>query len=144
MSLVQGLTGTLLWIGLSQLGNPASASRRSEEAAAHWLVLAKEKETEAKQEVSLLDDVLPSQLSRNAVVQQTLINAVLVSWVLEVGNLLNGFLNHPSKLSVKMYLGPMPCPVSKCWWTHFHCCLQSRPVSPNVVHLFVHPYDIMT
>ena len=103
MSLLQGLTGTLLWIGLSQLGNPASASRRSEEAAAHWLVLAKEKETEAKQEVSLLDDVLPSQLSRNAVVQQTLINAVLVSWVLEVGNLLNGFLiNHPSKLSVKM------------------------------------------
>ena len=80
--LLQGLTGTLLWIGLSQLGNPASASRRSEEAAAHWLVLAKEKETEAKQEVSLLDDVLPSQLSRNAVVQQTLINAVLVSWVL--------------------------------------------------------------
>ena len=115
---MQGLTGTLLWIGLSQLGNPASASRRSEEAAAHWLVLAKEKETEAKQEVSLLDDVLPSQLSRNAVVQQTLINAVLVSWVLEVGNLLNGFLNHPSKLSVKMYLGPMPCPVAKRWWTH--------------------------
>ena len=100
--LLQGLTGTLLWIGLSQLGNPASASRRSEEAAAHWLVLAKEKETEAKQEVSLLEDVLPSQLSRNAVVQQTLINAVLVSRVLEVGNLLNGFLNHPSKLSVKL------------------------------------------
>ena len=100
--LLQGLTGALLWIGLSQLGNPASASRRSEEAAAHWLVLAKEKETEAKQEVSLLEDVLPSQLSRNAVVQQTLINAVLVSRVLEVGNLLNGFLNHPSKLTVKM------------------------------------------
>ena len=98
---LQGIASSLLWLGLSQLGNPiTSSSRRQLEeeknsrlgifdsnnldsltAANKVDDIATTGDTGDKRldnSVSIIDDVLPSLLTRNGVLQQILINGVLV------------------------------------------------------------------
>ena len=83
LSAAQGITGILFWLGLAQLGNPSSKRRSGEAedvglASEGWLHTDLQRQGEDR-EVSLTEDVLPSLLTRNSVVQQILINTVLVS-----------------------------------------------------------------
>ena len=83
LSAAQGITGILFWLGLAQLGNPSSKRRSGEAedvglASEGWLHTGLQRQGEDR-EVSLTEDVLPSLLTRNSVVQQILINTVLVS-----------------------------------------------------------------
>ena len=84
LSAAQGITGTLFWLGLAQLGNPSSKRRSGEAeevglASEGWLPTGLQRQGEEREELSLTEDVLPSLLTRNSVVQQILINTVLVS-----------------------------------------------------------------
>ena len=96
---LQGIASSLLWLGLSQLGNPTTSSRQLEEEKNSRLGIfdsnnldsltvankvddiATTVDTSDKRldnSVSIIDDVLPSLLTRNGVLQQILINGVLV------------------------------------------------------------------
>ena len=74
----------MFWLGLAQLGNPSSKRRSGEAeelglASEGWLPTGLQRQGEEREELSLTEDVLPSLLTRNSVVQQILINTVLVS-----------------------------------------------------------------
>ena len=97
---LQGIASSLLWLGLSQLGNPTTSSRRQLEqeknsrlgifysnnldsftAANKVDDIVTTVDTGDKRldsTVSIIDDVLPSLLTTNGVLQQILINGVLV------------------------------------------------------------------
>ena len=81
---VQGIASSLFWLGLAQLGNPSSKRRRSDTeqsrlASQGWLPHGDlKRQGEEREEISLTEDVLPSLLARNSVLQQILINTVLV------------------------------------------------------------------
>ena len=68
----QGIANSLLWLSLSRLGNPSPSKRKKERTGDN------SKLADARQDISLIDDILPSMLNRQAVFMNTLINAVLV------------------------------------------------------------------
>merc|ERR1711971_849798 len=79
-----GIASSLFWLGLAQLGNPSSKKRSSDTeqsrlASQGWLPHSDlKRQGEEREEISLTEDVLPSLLARNSVLQQILINTVLV------------------------------------------------------------------
>jgi len=80
-----GIASSLFWLGLAQLGNPSSKRRSSDTeqsrlASQGWLPHDDlKRQGEEREEISLTEDVLPSLLARNSVLQQILINTVLTS-----------------------------------------------------------------
>jgi len=83
--ILQGIASSLFWLGLAQLGNPSSKRRSSDTeqsrlASQGWLPHDDlKRQGEEREEISLTEDVLPSLLARNSVLQQILINTVLTS-----------------------------------------------------------------
>ena len=97
---LQGIASSLLWLGLSQLGNPITSSKRRqlEEKKSRLGIFDSNNldsftaankvedivttvdisDKRLDNSVSIIDDVLPSLLTRNGVLQQILINGVLV------------------------------------------------------------------
>ena len=94
---LQGIASSLLWLGLSQLGNPITSSKRRQleeknsrlgifdsnyldsfTAANDIVTTVDISDKRLDNSVSIIDDVLPSLLTRNGVLQQILINGVLV------------------------------------------------------------------
>ena len=85
----QGIASSLFWLGLAQLGNPSSKRRSGDTeevglASEGWLPHPGQADLKRQgEEISLTEDVLPSLLTRNSVLQQILINTVLVSAKIE-------------------------------------------------------------
>ena len=89
MIVIQGIASSLFWLGLAQLGNPSSKRRSGDTeevrlASEGWLPHPGQADLRRQgEEISLTEDVLPSLLTRNSVLQQILINTVLVSSKIE-------------------------------------------------------------
>ena len=74
----QGIASTLLFLFLTQLGNPSTSNKRRDNFNSFTTEsLARTEESEA--DISLVEDILPMILSRTGSVTQILINAMLVS-----------------------------------------------------------------
>ena len=82
---MQGIASSLAWIALSQLGNPTSKRRSSsvdDLDMSGWSPLTSDDDKVSRtgtSEISIIDDILPNMMTKNGVLMQILINAVLVT-----------------------------------------------------------------
>lgn len=85
ISVAYGIASSLLWIGLSQLGNPLSTKKRNFDSdksvsSSGWLQVPGDnfdRQVEEKKEISIIDDILPSVMTRNGVLNLILVQGVL-------------------------------------------------------------------